>query len=161
MRQARVDKILDGESSLARKVYEAVPISEPWSIKQIVAELRRKQTSNSLSTIQGSLNALASRNLIKEPSSGMFIRAKVSTPTPTPQLEVPKPVNLKAVDKKPSNPIDELGELSQQARDLASHMTSLATALDNVAIKIDDFMQEQDAESAKLKQLKALLQDLN
>ncbi len=74
MTPAKQQQLLQNQSSLARKVYEAVPTREPWAASQIRAAL---QGNYSMPTITGVLADLKSQGLVKEVSRLRFIQVEV------------------------------------------------------------------------------------
>lgn len=158
VKQDRVDKILAGESSLARKVYDSVPIRDTWSVAQIINDMRRQHGNTvTKSLVEGCLKALRQRNLIKESRPGFFIRAKVTISTKkdtdTVTIRSEKTASTETFTPTEQTPMEKLGVLADMARELS-------TALDEVAVELDDFLKEKSAENDKLSQLRALIKEL-
>ena len=72
-----------------KKVYAAVPISEPWSVSYILSEIQRLSSfTSNMRVVTGSLNALKASGLILEPEPSLFVRAPIKplrAPTKSPQ----------------------------------------------------------------------------
>ena len=74
MTPARQQQLLQNQTSLARKVYEAVPTREPWAASQIRSSL---DGNHAFPVIVGTLSDLKKQGLIKEVSRMRFIRVEV------------------------------------------------------------------------------------
>ena len=89
MTPGKLQKILQGQTALARKVFEVVPIKEAWPASQIRHSLKEVERSNAdLHTVRGCLATLREIGLVREPEPGCFQRHAVRTPQPTPKKEV-------------------------------------------------------------------------
>ena len=74
MTPARQQQLLQNQTSLARKVYEAVPTIEPWAASRIRSSL---DGNHPFAVISGVLADLKKQGLIKEVSRLRFIRVEV------------------------------------------------------------------------------------
>lgn len=159
MNQSRFDAVYRGLSAQAKKVYEVLPISEPWGPSQIMQELHRKNISMSdMRVVIGCINSLIDAGCVDEPSKGMFIRAEIkerSAPSPEFKVVKQKETKVKQEENKQTeaSPIDRLSILSRRLRDLASDM-------DDAAIALAEQAQKNEAETIKMRQLQALLKSL-
>lgn len=77
MRASRRDVLLGGQTAMARKVYEAVPIQETWTVARIMAELSRLTYQMPVRNVQGALRALVEAGLIREPERESYKRVGV------------------------------------------------------------------------------------
>lgn len=59
MLQSKFESIHRNLTTIARKVYEFVPIQEAWDCSQVCGEMRRQGVSNDLRLVAGCLNSLA------------------------------------------------------------------------------------------------------
>lgn len=143
-------------------VFQVIPLQEHFTVNQIVSELARTGKNYSFNSIIGYLKTLTERKLIKETKDGYIRTVKQSEPKLNliqgSQL-VPVTNNSnenteKAVMTTKTAPLELLAELSQKARELAD-------SLDNAALEIEQQFQASEAQSAKLKQLQALLKDIS
>lgn len=103
MNQQRFHSIHDGLSAVAKKVYDAVPIQEAWSIVQIKQELERKQAgvTRDFRIFSGCINSLVNSGIVLEEPKGRFRRVKVTAKeAPNPAS---KPIALKALGTCPAN----------------------------------------------------------
>lgn len=157
----RYEERLRNLTPTARKVFEAVPISEPWSSTYIQSEMSRTGTGpGGAHVLMGCLNSLKQAGLVEEPERGQFIRARVrpapvkSDPTPTtesPSMPTPKtPAPQPAV---PTSAIDLLAGIAKSMRTLAGDVETAALAIEEGQSKADEDLQ-------KLRQLQALLKGL-
>lgn len=74
MTPARQQQLLQNQTSLARKVYDAVPTIEPWAASRIKSAL---DGNHAFAVISGALSDLKKQGLIKEVSRLRFIRVEV------------------------------------------------------------------------------------
>jgi hypothetical protein len=156
MQKSKFDTVFRGLSAQAKKVYESLPISEPWSPSQIMQELHRKNISMSdMRVVMGCMNTLIDIGCVEEPTKGMFIRVEIKEKAaPSPEFKVvkQKDAQMKQIES-PNNPIDRLSSLASRLRELASDM-------DDAAIALAEQAQKNDAETIKMRQLQALLKSL-
>src|SRR4051812_10139518 len=73
-RLAQAERALSG---IAKRVLEAVPISEPWTVGQICTELRRHATRVDMAVVMGCLRTHVGAGLVREPTQLNFIRVQV------------------------------------------------------------------------------------
>lgn len=164
--QARFHAIFSGLSSIARKIYEVVPIATSWTIPQIIAELQRQGISQDGRIAGGCLNTLLLAGLVHEPIKGYFRREAVRPAAPKlipPKKEIMKPsiaVKAAMVVSDQQNNVDKLGKLAERLMLMAAGMKELAAEISDLAIDIET-RQEGDAEDLqKLKTLQSLLKSL-
>lgn len=153
-----------GLNGVARKVLDAVPVSEPWSKTAIHAEIRRTGTNVDGRIVDGCLETLRGRGLIREPERGLFIRVTAKpkvvrlersqertdetdeTPTPAPKED--------AMPAPQADPLEKMARLAESAR-------KLATEIENVALEIEAQAEKVRQDTATLRQLQTLLKNLN
>lgn len=147
---ARQQVLLSGQTTAARKVFEAVPIREAWPATQIHTALQRTTRSTmDFKIVQGCLNSLISSGLVTEPRRGFFERVK-------PREQVLKPMSEKTDDKNgnTSEAVQMLLELADQASQLSDNLHAAAAVIEEE--------HTQNAESLrKLEQLRSLLKNLS
>lgn len=153
-----------GLNGIARKVLEAVPIQEPWSNKQIAAELSRHGRNLDMRVVDGCLSHLRDNGLIKACESGAFVRvqAKPKVVRIDRQAErtdetdeTHRPARREDAMPTPQpDPLDKMAQLAAAARQLAND-------IENVALEIEARAQEIQRDTEKLRQLQALLKSLN
>jgi small-conductance mechanosensitive channel len=73
---AKQDVLLNGQTAIARKVFEIVPIQEAWTAQQIQTAFTRTTRANiEFKTLHGCLRALVSTGLVNESRSGYYERS--------------------------------------------------------------------------------------
>ena len=174
MRQSKVNAMLMNGTTVAKKIYEAVPIIEPWSIGQICAEVARLEliAKPTMSIVQGCLNSLKENKLVRETSSQHFIRTPVTSEKPekkvNPMLTTLNLVSPRQTLQLPKaegtemnkNPLDLLGNLSDEAKTLSKKMMELSSKIDEVAVEIDELLNNQSEDKENLQQLRELLKKI-
>lgn len=173
MTPARQQALVRGLTTVARKVFDATPINEPWSASQIDAELRRLGTPKSIHMVTGCLNGLVKDGLVTEGPLRMFQRIvprSYEPPTPldlnsilkhaaVPHKEpaVASTLPPKAAPVRHVSAIDRLSAFSDQARKMSAVLTAFADDLDEAALLIDEQVAGASKDTEKLRQLQALL----
>ena len=79
MNEAKFQSVFRNVSDQAKKVYSAVPITEPWTSAQVMTELGRLNKTTEQRVVLGCLASLKELGLVKEPSIGLWIRTEVRT----------------------------------------------------------------------------------
>lgn len=70
--------LVASQTGIAKKVFECVPIQEPWHISAIVTEVARSSSSRpDTHIVSGCLRTLCDVGLIREPTNGCFQRIAV------------------------------------------------------------------------------------
>lgn len=153
-------------SAIARKVYEAVPKSEPWSLSYINSELQRTGgTGRDTRILLGCLNGLKIAGLVEEPTRGTFIRVGVRAekikPAPIesqPQQEVkPMPTAIVKPAAKTMPAIKTARDPSAIFADLAARCRQLADDFELAGMEVGEQMAQQGKEAEQLQQLRKLL----
>lgn len=173
MGTTRQQAILDGLTGTSRKVYEAMPIAESWTITKIIAELRRRGISTDYSSVQGSLVHLLDHKCIKEPLKGQYIRVEMKEepekakpektklaftlvePTPEPKA-VPQP------EKAPEETgmLDALATLAESLKAAGWKLIGQAREVEELALRLEAKDQTMKQDYERVKQLRSLLADL-
>lgn len=170
----RRDLLLATVQQVAATVYEAVPITEAWTIGAIHAELVRLGKSRDLNNTKWCLNRLAQAGLVKEPSRGIFMRESVREPKADItdedmdyaafDDELSKQPEQKETEvseeKSAMTTMEKIDKVSAMLKGMADSIKSMALEVENLAIEVDDALKAKDAESEKLHQLKALLKSI-
>lgn len=156
-------RLAEAENTLnaaGKKVLECVPISEPWNITQICAEMARLGRSVDRAHIDGCLASMRKVGLIREPEPGRWIRVVAK-----PKL-VAAPVNpsimaqADAAEKSAMDPLDRLAGIAQSLRDLSKIATNLANDIEAAALDVESRIEQAGEDGKKLRQLQALLKGL-
>lgn len=176
MSHARFQSIFNGQTTIAQKVYYAVPQQDEWSPEQIATELGRTGVTPDMRILQGCLKALVEAGLVNRTGKlGAYEyqrepvrepRAKVTVLTIT-QKEKPEmnPTTIAAAPKSiietlPANPIDRLGELAQALSHLGEQMKMIGSQIADTAIEIQQQMESESDQLKKVKQLGELMKSL-
>ena len=148
---------LSGQTTIAQKIFQFVPIAEEWGAAQIGQTMTRACGSQTdPRTLLGCLGQLTESGLIRATSRGTFQRAPISQPSaPQPQkqekeIKVMTAPVAQATPKATTSAIDLLASLAQKLR-------AVANDIDAAALAIEEGQTQNAVEAEKLKQLKALL----
>lgn len=157
MNQQKFDQIYRGLSEQAKKVYECIPISESWSPAQIMSELHRRSISlGDFRVVMGCVNLMLDSGIVLEAPRGSFKRETIR-PKQEPKNQFINPKKETLV-KQPTTP-EAIGPLDRLSA-FASRLRDLATDMENAAIELASQAERNDAETAKMRQLQALLKSL-
>lgn len=181
MTEAKFNAIYRGLTEIAKKVYEAVPMQEIWTVGQVINELNRLgYNRQEHRVVMGCLTSLRETGLVKEPKQGHFVRAEVrvkqavttqpdhqeiTQPTQPVETEMPKKEaempQVKAKTPAPNTtPLERIGGLSAQVLDVVKQLHQLAADIDAAAIEMEEQLEKVKEDNAKLIQLKSLLKSI-
>ena len=169
MTPGRATSLLQGQTALARKVYDSVPIGSFWSGSEIQTQHAKRYTPIPHRTFMGCIRALIDAGLVKSNGDVLFRRTEIkeaSVPeitgskkpaTPVPSLAEPKPATLPA---KTEPALDRLNTFVDALRTQMKVVNETVAAIEHVVVEIH-LEAEQNVEMAtKLKQLQTLLKGL-
>ncbi|POA21541.1 hypothetical protein C1886_04515 [Pseudomonas sp. FW300-N1A1] len=166
MNQSRLQQMLAGQTALARKVFDFVPIQECWAAIDIHNALKASNTSSAqFRPVRACLGELKEQGLIREPVNGRFQRA-ATNPKPKREQVMSKEASQTVVlTKKPEvNALDALaalsGEVVSLADELGQRMKKLAVRIEEVALSVESEREGNAEALGKLKQLQSLLKSL-
>lgn len=172
MTPAKQETLLQGQSSIARKIYECVPIQEAWPTHQIAQALKTTTGATAdMRRLQACLSDLADAGLIREPQRRSFQRVEVKDKPKTPELKMTASQPLTASTAAPVAPkasaLDRIAGLAGELSDIADHLrqrllrvTKIAKELEDVALAVEQERESSNESLAKLSQLKDLLKGL-
>ncbi len=185
MSLSRFNATYSGLSSVAKKVYEAVPIAQNWTHQQIIAELHRAGKQIERNVLSGCLNTLIRAGLINEDSKGCFIREEVrqatkpisvnqepdmpsknsntspSTSASSARVTVPL-AGVPTTAAKPTpvlSPLDRFGALAARCAVLAGQIKALASDISDAAVDVQEQMDAGGADAQHIAELEARLVD--
>lgn len=177
MNQAKFDSIYRGVSEQAKRVYQAVPISEHWSSAQVIAELSRTGKGCEQRIVLGCLSSLKDSGLVKEPAVGHWVRTEVRTKqlhaitpmktirafTPPKEEETTVANNVQPIAQPKSEitALERISGLSAQLTPIIQNLQKLATDIEATAIEIEEQIDKVHKDYAKLKQFQELLKALS
>lgn len=164
--ESRIQQLLAGQSSTARKVFEYVPIQQAWSAHDIhCAALAVNATSVSVHAVRRALGELKDAGIIREPVGSKFqrdavtIKLRIETPMPKQAVEL-----VTATKKQEINALDALAGLSSEvvalANDFSARMKAMASRIEEVALSVEAEREGSSQATAKLKQLQSLLKEI-
>lgn len=159
MNAAKIADKLNGHSSIAQKVFGAVPANEAWEVYQIHAELRRQGSHVDRSVIEACLGQLTDNKLVKRVGQKPYSFIRVNERQAVKRKEEDSKVipmkdetpKLQAV--APSDPLSKLANL-------ASSLRNIANAIEETALEIEQARSAEADKLDKLHQLQALLKGL-
>lgn len=157
--------LMQGQSAIAKKVFDCVPTEEPWRTFQIMAELKRMTGSSAdMRIVQGCLRDLADSGLIRRSGSELYQRTAITTKTSQKTEESSMPA-VKEVKAAPvATPIEILGELAGEistlATDVNQRLKKIAGRIEEAALTIEQQRETDAAGMEKLRQLQNLLKGL-
>lgn len=175
MTPAKQEILMQGQTSIARKIYECVPIQEAWQTFQIAHALKAATgTSADLRRVQACLSDLADAGLIREPQKRHFQRVEVKEKPKTQELKMPAEPSLNAIAaataataEPKASALDRIAGLAGELSDIADHLrqrllrvTKIAKELEDVALAVEQERESSSESMAKLSQLKDLLKGL-
>lgn len=156
MNEAKIVRLQSGLNGIARKVLDAVPSQSPWGKDQIVAEMRRLGSGAERHVLDGCLDTLRGRGLIKEPTRGTFVRviAKPSTTQEEEDIIVPNQV---PPGRLPASAAPEKKDPLSRLADAAKLLRQAADEIDAAALDAAEQVQSAAKDTEKFRQLQQLL----
>lgn len=164
MTPAKQEILMQGQTGIARKVYDCVPIAEPWTSFQVMTAMRNMTGSTPDSRIvSGCLSSLVDSGLIKKTGRDSFQRIPVEPKTKTQELKMAEPakkIETPVEPKRSTSPLEMLGELATEIVGMAEHMKRLASRVEDVALAVEQERESSAKSMESYRQLKALLKSL-
>lgn len=143
---------LAGQTGIAQKIFQHVPVAEEWTAAQIGQAMMRATGSRVDSkTLGGCLMTMVDSSLVRATNRGTFQRVAVSTPA-KPIIATKKESYMTKNSAEPAattSAIDLLAGFSQKLRDMAAEVEA-------AALTIEESQSKTAADVAKLKMLKEL-----
>ncbi|WP_085725743.1 hypothetical protein [Pseudomonas sp. R37(2017)] len=163
MNAAKQQNMLAGQSSLARKVFQVVPIQERWSAHDIFNTLMVAETTGAqFPAVRRGLGELKDAGLIREPVNGHFQRTAITITPSREQIMSKDTKPAVATTVKPEgSALDTLavlsGEVISFAEEFGQRLKKLAARIEEVALSVEA-EREVNAEALdKFKLLQSLL----
>lgn len=181
MNESRQQRLLEGQTSTTRKVYEHVPIREAWLEGDIARAMYGGHLRIGLHTIRACLLDLKDAGLIKEAQRNRYQRVAVikketkttkTAPVQLPANEATMPATAKTPDSAPSatsapsaaTPLELLGvigtDLTLLGVEFIGRIKAMAARVDEVALLVEAEREADKAKMNKVHQLRALMKDL-
>lgn len=160
MKQSRLAILEKMQTGIARKVLQAVPISEEWNAREIGRELGRLGHNPNFRILEGCLNTLVESGLVTEKTKGMFRRvaAKEKEVQDMIQNEI-TPRVLAAVPEPKREEIELLDPLEQLFA-VAKRLRTAADEIEAEAMRMQEKMEQVTKDQESLNQLRTLLKKL-
>lgn len=152
MNPSTADRRLQGQTRIAQKVYDAIPMNEAWTSRQICSELYRlHQTAHDLHIVEGCLRDLREQKLIREPYRGQYQRIART------HLAIAESAE---VDTRKEAPVPEKKEFSiDEAERMAKSLRDLADQFEAFALQAMEMVDKYKREAARFEQLRSLFKD--
>lgn len=179
---------LQGQTSIAQKIFTFVPVQEAWTPGEIHAQLRKAGINRDFRVVSGCLQTLQEAGLIKVVDGGTKYQRDPMpelVPLPRPKKPAPQRVQPQSIETQveetevktknanqqapapaaaPVSVIDALATYANSLRAEAARLNAMADELEVVALQIEEKHEEQlsqfKAEVQKLQQLRNLLQGI-
>lgn len=164
MNESRQQQMLAGQSSIAQKVFDYVPIRSSWSARDIHgAVLAANVSGASAYAIRRALGELKDAGLIREPVGGKFQRDP-TTPKPKKERAVTQSAKQAVVSiKPPESALDVLaalsGEVVSMAGEFSQRMKALAGRIEEVALSVEAERESNAEAIVKAKRLQQALRE--
>lgn len=170
---------LAGQTKVAQRVYEAIPIQEHWSTHEIRRHMPEPQVSESM--LRGAIRALQDAGLVREGPHGHFSRThkprRAAKPKPAeqpeqqieqqhqePTQEASSTMTTQTTQAAEQANIEILAaiaaDVAHLADDIQKRMGAIATRIEEAALKIEHDRELDADKLAKLQQLQTLLKTL-
>lgn len=123
---------MQGQTGIAKKVYECVPISEPWRSFQVLTALRNMTGSTpDVRIVQGCLRDLVDSGLIRRTGTDHYQRIQVEKKTKPQEPKMGEPakkIETQSEPKRSASPLEMLGELANELAGMAEHRNACLIA---------------------------------
>lgn len=165
---AKQTEKLRNQTSVAKKIFNCVPMQEAWNSRKIMSEVKRQGSTYSLREVEGCLHWLNEDGLIKEVGSDCWMQVRTTRPSLPNKLTEPptttkKESDMPVIDKKPvktveptatKSPLDILAGVAEQAR-------ALALSVETAALEISLYIEGAEERGKKLTQLQEILRSIS
>lgn len=123
MEDRQTKRLLQGQSALAKKVFAAVPVDEPWKFDKIHRVLHEMgKTSAHITAVHACLGQLKDAGIIREPERYHYQRPAMAVGIKVDRKKKPEKPPAAA---KPIRPIDPVAKVTQITPTLAISQTPL------------------------------------
>lgn len=158
MNRSRLESITNNLTGVAKKVFETVPIAEPWHMNVIAGELRRRGHNIDRKTIDGCLGSLKDSGVIRETSCGHFKRVEIHEAQPPIRLARDEPI-IQTNKPEPTMTAKKQDNLAVFGV-IASKLRALANEVEDAGLAMQSELAKSDAKTQKLTQLQDLLKSI-
>ena len=162
MNASKQQNLLAGQSSLARKVFQVVPIQERWSAHDIFNSLMVAQSTGAqFPAVRRGLVELKETGLIREPVNGHFQRTAITIPPSREQIMTKETKTSDTTMPSQGSALDTLavlsGEVISFAEEVGQRMKKLAARIEEVALSVEAEREVTAETLNKFKLLQSLL----
>ena len=162
MNAAKQQNLLAGQSSLARKVFQVVPIQERWSAHDIFNSLMVAQSTGAqFPAVRRGLAELKEVGLIREPVNGHFQRTAITITPSREQIMSKESKTTFSTVQSQGSALDTLavlsGEVISFAEEVGQRMKKLAARIEEVALSVEAEREVTAETLNKFKLLQSLL----
>lgn len=161
MKQSRAESILANITASERKVYDALPIQQGWTISEITTALFRDKNINmQKNSVERCVKHLVEIGLASKAGAFKYVRTTISTPakqekkTPGGEQSAPGTIKPEAEQTRQENPIAALEGLVELVFDIAAK-------LEEAVQGVKSSLATRDAKYKKLEKLSEALKSLN
>lgn len=165
MTPAKQEILMQGQTGVAKKVYECVPINEPWTSFQVMTAMRNLTGSTPDNRIvSGCLVSLVDSGLVKKSGRDQFQRIAVDAKQKNQESSMAKAeLKLEVVSEKKAQgtPLEMLSELAGEIAGMANNLKRLAGRVEDVALVVEQEREGNAEAVGKLKQLQELLKGIS
>jgi DNA-binding transcriptional regulator GbsR (MarR family) len=162
MNLSRQSQLLQSQSSLAKKVFDVVPIQDAWSCNYILSELTKATGSSpTIHAVRACLGDLEDNGLVKQ-TNNRFQRIAVKAQKVTSMSEIAQLVPKAEPTKEDTFSLlaDLSAEMVDLGKDMVTRMTSISQRLEQIALSVETERKDNAQAAEKLKQLQTLLKGL-
>lgn len=174
MNPARYSEHERNLSGVARRVFEATPITDGWTVSQITTELGRGGSRIDVRIVSGCLNSMRDQGLVKEAAGGLWTRIAPRV-VQAPALRVVEPEHttttyrsgnsMKTTQQKTepeqAEPLVSIGTLAHRLRATGKALIEWADELEAVGLAFEERVEKANQDGVRLRQLQALLKGLS
>ncbi|CAE32183.1 phage-related conserved hypothetical protein [Bordetella bronchiseptica RB50] len=164
MTPERMQALLAGQTSVAKKVFAALPssLSTAFTPVDIAREMKAMAgASVDIHTMRGCLACLQKAGLVKEVVPGSFRRVEVKEKHTVTMTKIAAQAGPKlAATQGAQPPMDMLASIAAKVRVAMAGLGALADEIDNAALAIEERSAASEKEVAKVKQIATLLKEL-
>lgn len=169
MTPEKLKQKLAGQTTIAQKVFQYVPVAERWGVQQVMDAMRRATSARmDIHIVRGCLSALVDAGLVKTfrhntEYQRIHLAAKEQRPMNTAAIvttaaapSAVQPVRPAVQASSPSAPLSALDLLGS----IAATLRQTAAELEATALAIEEGKAKDSDELGKLRQLQVLLKGL-
>lgn len=164
MTPERMQALLTGQTSVAKKVYAALParLNTAFTPVDIAREMKAASgASVDIHTMRGCLACLQEVGLVKEVVPGSFRRVEVKERQKMTMTKSPAQAGLNPAPAAGGlPPMEVLAGIAAKVRTAMAGLGALADEIDNAALAIEERSAASEKEVAKVKQIATLLKEL-